>query len=160
DVLPPLFNVARSFNSLARFRKTRLGSVRRRVPGGDNITSWLVPNGGTNRSAAGGSMPEQFQEQLARAAGAYRDMEQQLLLAYVHLHTDRTGARTASLARFGNYEVRLLDVAGAARPLWIELYDHEFQSGLGGYAWSRLSKLGEAAAAAQQLIAKARQLDG
>jgi hypothetical protein len=92
------------------------------------------------------------------------DLGQRLLLAYVSLCAVHDGSRTALLARFGNYEVRLIEFTATVRPdgkpLWLELYDREFQSACDCYAWSRLSKLDEAVEAAEQLIAKAKQLHG
>ena len=99
-----------------------------------------------------------------RSTGGEQDLGQRLLLAYVSLCTVEDGLRTALLARFGNYEVRLIEFTSPKRtggkPLWLELYDREFKSAFDCYAWSRLSKLDEAVAAAEQLIAKAKQLHG
>jgi hypothetical protein len=89
--------------------------------------------------------------------------ELQLTRAYVHLchvPADRNGAKTVSLARFGNYEVRLVQLVRTrptdATPMWLELYSHETQLGIDSCCHYDLY---EAARAAEVLISTARELD-
>jgi len=79
--------------------------------------------------------------------------------AYIRLFflpEDKNGARTASLARTGNYEVRLVELSqtGSAEepPLWMELYARDIQSTIDSCSCADLE---EAVAAADQLIDRA-----
>ena len=64
-----------------------------------------------------------------------------------------------SLARFGSYEVRVIelsrDAAAGSFPVWLELYEHNTRSLLDSCGCSELE---EAVAAANELISQARQL--
>jgi len=69
------------------------------------------------------------------------------------------GCRAATLARYGSYEVRLVELLQDwqenTAPFWIELFDHENDTTIdscGGY------DLGETAAGAEALISQARLL--
>jgi hypothetical protein len=74
--------------------------------------------------------------------------------------TDHNGAKTVSLARLGNYEVRLVEFVRTcptdARPTWLELYSHETQSVIDSCCRYDID---EAVQAAEHLISIARQLD-
>ncbi len=77
-----------------------------------------------------------------------------------HAPADRNGAKTVSLARFGNYEVRLVELVrtrpGDATPIWLELYSHETQLGIDSCCRYDLD---EVVHAAEELISSARELD-
>jgi len=69
------------------------------------------------------------------------------------------GRRTASIARHGAFEVRLIEVPASLEQdtvsLWIELFDHKSQTSIdsyGGYDFE------EAASAAERLISLAKSL--
>ena len=70
------------------------------------------------------------------------------------------GSRVVSLARFGAYEVRLIELAqkgsGDLPPLWLELYSHHVQWGID--SCSAIS-FEEAVIAAEALISQARRLN-
>lgn len=89
--------------------------------------------------------------------------ELRLTRGYVELGVvpaDHNGAKTVSLARFGEYEVRLVEIVPANRadamPMWLELYSHETQSGMDS---CRCYDLEAAVQAAEELISRARTLD-
>ena len=89
--------------------------------------------------------------------------ELRLTLGYVELGVtpaDRDGTKTVSLARFGEYEVRLVEVLPANRadatPMWLELYSHETRSGIDS---CRCYDLEAAVQATEELISRARTLD-
>ena len=69
------------------------------------------------------------------------------------------GAKTVCLARFGSYEVRVIelsrDASAGSFPVWLELYEHNTRSTLDSCGCSELE---EAVAAADELITHARQL--
>jgi hypothetical protein len=70
------------------------------------------------------------------------------------------GAKAVSLARFGDYEVLLVELAQSSvtddAKLWIELYDHKLQHGLDSCGCTDIE---EATIAARELISRARQLN-
>lgn len=70
------------------------------------------------------------------------------------------GAKIVSLARFGNYEVLLVELVQGRitvdTQLWIELYDHKLQYGLDSCGCTDIE---EATIAARELISRARQLN-
>jgi hypothetical protein len=78
-------------------------------------------------------------------------------LAFVSQRGD--GAKAVSLARFGSYEVLLVELAHGRivsdTQLWIELYDHKLQHGLDSCSCTDME---EATIAARELITRARQL--
>jgi hypothetical protein len=77
-----------------------------------------------------------------------------------HAAADRIGVKPISLARFGNYEVRLVEFVRTcptdAAPMWLELYSHEAQSVIDSCC--RYS-IDETVQAAEHLISIARELD-
>jgi hypothetical protein len=79
-------------------------------------------------------------------------------LAFASQRVD--GTKTVSLARFGNYEVLLVELAQGSitddPELWIELYDHKVQHGLDSCGCTDIE---EATIAARELISRARQLN-
>jgi len=86
-----------------------------------------------------------------------------LTRAYVHARhapADHNGTKTASLARFGNYEVRLVEFVRTcptdATPMWLELYSHETQSAIDSCCRYDIDETLEAA---EHLISIARHLD-
>jgi hypothetical protein len=70
------------------------------------------------------------------------------------------GAKAVPLARFGDYEVLLVELAQGSitddAQLWIELYDHKLQYGLDSCGCTDIE---EATVAARELIFRARQLN-
>jgi hypothetical protein len=70
------------------------------------------------------------------------------------------GAKAVSLARFGDYEVLLVELAQGSitddPQLWIELYDHKLQHGLDSCGCTDIE---DATTAARELISRARQLN-
>ena len=89
--------------------------------------------------------------------------ELRLTRGYVELGVvpaDHHGAKTVSLARFGEYEVRLVEIVPANRadatPMWLELYSHETQSGMDS---CRCYDLEAAVQATEELISRARTFD-
>ena len=88
--------------------------------------------------------------------------ERRLIQAYLKLFLavqSEDGVKTVSLARFGSYEVRVIelsrDAAAGNFPLWLELYEYNTRSTLDSCGCSELE---EAVAAADELITHARQL--
>ncbi len=88
--------------------------------------------------------------------------ERRLIQAYLKLFLavqSEDGVKTVSLARFGSYEVRVIelsrDAAAGSFPVWLELYEHNTRSMLDSCGCSELE---EAVAAANELISQARQL--
>jgi hypothetical protein len=83
--------------------------------------------------------------------------------AYIELFDapiNAVGAKTASLVRFGKYEVRLIRFARAlstgALPIWLELYSHETQSVIDSCGSHDRAQALQAAA---DLASRARTLD-
>jgi hypothetical protein len=92
----------------------------------------------------------------------HRFTERRLIQAYLKLFLaaqDEDGSKTVSLARFGSYEVRVIelwhDASASGFPVWLELYEHDTHSTLDSCGCSELE---EAVAAADELISQARQL--
>ena len=87
-------------------------------------------------------------------------VEPRLVRAYTYLFVsaaDRMGAKTASLARFGNYEVRLIETNPCIDPpMWLELYARDTQSSIDSCCCHDLE---EAVNAADRLISSARELN-
>ena len=77
-----------------------------------------------------------------------------------HARADGNGAKTVSLARFGDYDVRLVEFVRARptdpTPIWLELYNHQIQSGIDSCCCCDLE---EAVHATEDLISRARELD-
>ena len=77
-----------------------------------------------------------------------------------HAPADGRDAETVALARFGKYEVRLVEFVPAnpvgATPMWLELYSHETRSPIDSY---RCYDLEAAVRATEDLISSARKLD-
>ena len=78
--------------------------------------------------------------------------------AYVGLSSvpqSETGARSVSLARCGNRELRLIELSIASHdgepPLWVELYDHDIRASIDS---CRCSDLEEAVSAAEYLLSQ------
>jgi hypothetical protein len=69
------------------------------------------------------------------------------------------GARAVRLARFGSYEVRLVELAhdpsAESFPLWLELYAHDIQTSLDSCGCEEFDV---AVSVADELIAQAREL--
>jgi hypothetical protein len=86
-------------------------------------------------------------------------VEQRIVRAYTYLFlvpTDSTGTKHVSLARFGQYEVRLLELATSdERTTWLELFARNTQTAIDSCCFGDLE---EAADAAGYLISSARQL--
>ena len=89
--------------------------------------------------------------------------ELRITRGYVHLchaPADHNGAKTVSLARFGNYEVRLVEFVRThptdATPMWLELYSHETKLGIDSCCRYDLD---EVAHAAEDFISSPRELD-
>jgi hypothetical protein len=88
---------------------------------------------------------------------------QRLTRGYVYLcyaGTDDNGAKTVSLARFGHYDVRLVEFVPTnptdPTPMWLELYSHETQCAIDS---CRCYDLEAAAQATEGLISQAKKLD-
>jgi hypothetical protein len=87
--------------------------------------------------------------------------ELRLTRAYIRLFLvpeGDDGSRTVSLARFGNYDVRLIEMptaATAVTPLWMELYAHDSQTAVDSCSCDAIE---EAVQVAEELIAQARHL--
>jgi hypothetical protein len=86
-----------------------------------------------------------------------------LLQAYVGLlraPESEDGSRTVSLARYGAFEVRLVEFrhccTSDASPFWVELYRHDTQSSLDSYLSDDLEG---AEVAAEQFTSHARVLE-
>jgi len=93
---------------------------------------------------------------------AYPPVGLRVTQAYVRLFfvpESEDGARTISLARFGNYEVRLVELVqsdGACDPpLWVELYDRNTPGSIDSCSASDLEEM---VCAAEQLLSEAKQL--
>jgi hypothetical protein len=92
-----------------------------------------------------------------------RSIEALVLQAYLQLVRVRwseSGSRSASLAKYGNYEVRLLerrsaDVADFPH-LWVELHANDIQSTIDACGCDDVEA---AAIAAEHIMSKASQLD-
>ena len=89
--------------------------------------------------------------------------ELRLTRGYVQLCVappDVDGAKTVSFARFGDYEVRLVEFVRARptdpTPMWLKLYNHQTQSGIDSCCCYDLE---EAVHATETLISRARELD-
>jgi hypothetical protein len=89
--------------------------------------------------------------------------ELRLTRGYVHLchvPADTNGAKTVSLARFGNYDVRLIEFVRTrptdATPMWLELYSHETQLGIDSCCCYDLE---EAVHSTEDFMSRARELD-
>jgi hypothetical protein len=91
-------------------------------------------------------------------------LELRLTRAYIRLlfvPEGDDGARTVTLARFGQQEVRMIELSDASRantaPLWIELFDHDDRRSIDSCACHELE---EAVQAAEQLMRRASQVAG
>jgi hypothetical protein len=75
-----------------------------------------------------------------------------------HLTEGKNGERAVSLARFGDYDVRLVELSqtSCAPPLWMELYAHDTGSTIDSCSCHEFE---EAAAAAEHLISQAKCLN-
>ena len=86
-------------------------------------------------------------------------VEQRVVRAYTYLFlvpADNTGTKHVSLARFGQYEVRLLELEVADdRTTWLELFARNTQTAIDSCCFRDLE---EATDAAGHLISSARQL--
>jgi len=96
------------------------------------------------------------------AAGCWRICERRLVQAYLKLFLVAPGAdgvKIVPLARFGAYEVRLVEFAAAladeVSPLWLELYAHDQACSLDSCGCDALD---DAVNAADALIARAKAL--
>jgi hypothetical protein len=88
--------------------------------------------------------------------------EARLIRAYLALFLIpwQDGARSVRLARFGAYEVRLVEfehdcLSGEGFPLWLELFAHDIQMSIDSRGCDEFD---EAVGAADELIAKASEL--
>jgi hypothetical protein len=88
--------------------------------------------------------------------------ERRLIQAYLKLFLAAQGddgAKTVCLARFGSYEVRVIelwrDASAGSFPVWLELYEYNTRSTLDSCGCPEIE---EAVAAADELIMQARQL--
>jgi hypothetical protein len=89
--------------------------------------------------------------------------ELRLTRGYVQLciaPPDAEGAKTISFARFGHYDVRLIEFMPAnpidPTPIWLELYSHETQCAIDS---CRCYDLEAAVQATEGLISQAKKLD-
>ncbi len=107
--------------------------------------------------------PRSNEQQDQVASMAQIDLvEQRVVRAYTYLFlvpADSTGTKSVSLARFGQYEVRLLEMAIAndRTTTWLELFARNTQTAIDGGCFRDLE---EAADVAGHLISSARQLHG
>jgi hypothetical protein len=71
----------------------------------------------------------------------------------------KDGTRTISLARYGAFEVRLIELpdyhSSDASPSWLELYRHDTNTSVDSY---RCDELDEAETAAEHLVSSASEL--
>jgi hypothetical protein len=88
--------------------------------------------------------------------------ERRLIRAYLApslVPAGEDGARIVSLARFGGYEVRLVevtqDLSAEIPPLWLELYSHGIGSPLDSCGCDEFE---EAVLAADEFVAQAKEL--
>ena len=93
---------------------------------------------------------------------AYPPVGLRVTQAYVRLFfvpESEDGARTITLARFGNYEVRLVELVQSDGtcdpPLWVELYDRNIPGSIDSCSASDLEEM---VCAAEQLLSEAKQL--
>jgi hypothetical protein len=91
-----------------------------------------------------------------------RSIEALVLQAYLQLVRvpwNEVGSRCTSLAKYGNYEVLLLERMSADADhfphLWVELYAHDLQASIDG---SGCDDIEAAAIAAEQIMSQARQM--
>jgi hypothetical protein len=89
-------------------------------------------------------------------------IELRLTRAYISLllvPTDEEGLRTVSLARYGKYDVRLVESALTpavdTQKLWVDLYAHDVHARIDRCS---VNDLDEAVAAAKYLISRAKTL--
>ena len=88
-------------------------------------------------------------------------LERRIVQSYVWIlraPKDIDGLQSASLARHGAYEVRLIELSGMPQsdtPFWIELFDHRNKFGLDSYGGDDIE---EAAVVAQDMISQAELL--
>jgi hypothetical protein len=72
----------------------------------------------------------------------------------------KDGTRTITLARYGAFEVRLIELQGRrssdASLSWLELYRHDIDTSVDSY---RCDDLDEAETAAEHLVSSARELN-
>ena len=84
----------------------------------------------------------------------------QTYLQLSHIAWDHNGARSASLARHGNYEVRMVEFLPTGRPdfrhLWIELHDVSGQTLIDSAGCDELDDA--TIAAAEKFISQAEDL--
>ena len=82
--------------------------------------------------------------------------------AYIRLlfvSADADGSRAISLARFGDYDCRLVELPwteAVEAPLWVELYDHVDQTSIDS---CRCCDLDQMVYSAIQYMARAKQLN-
>jgi hypothetical protein len=85
--------------------------------------------------------------------------ERQIIRAYLALFlvpTGEDGSKVAPLARFGAYEVRLVEFTGDGGPLlWLELYAHDIHCSLDSFGCDTFD---EAVMGAEELVAQAQEL--
>jgi hypothetical protein len=85
--------------------------------------------------------------------------ERQIIRSYLALFlvpTGQDGSKVAPLARFGAYEVRLVEFTKDGGPLlWLELYAHDIHCSLNSFGCDTVD---DAVAAADELIAEAHEL--
>jgi hypothetical protein len=98
----------------------------------------------------------------ARKTGATNLMERYFITAYLSLFVmpaKQDGSKIAALARFGTYEVRLVEFPGDAcdetPPLWVELYRYDLCSVIDSF---RCDDFDEAVMAAETFILRAKAL--
>jgi hypothetical protein len=90
--------------------------------------------------------------------------DQRVARAYIRLllaPKGQDGSKTVSLARFGQYEVRLVELSqidsADAALFWMELYAHDVQLAVDSCGCHELE---EAVIAAEELVSQARRLNG
>lgn len=91
-----------------------------------------------------------------------RSVETLVMQAYLQLVLvawDESGSRAISLAKYGNYEVRLLEVKSAdpveMPHLWVELYGNDVQAPIDACGCDDIEA---AAMAAEHVMSQAKQL--
>jgi hypothetical protein len=99
---------------------------------------------------------------ISRMPSLWLSTEQKLIRAYLALHVvarDDDGTRSAPLARFGSYEVRLCEPPTEAAletfPVWMELYCHERRMTIDSCGRDELDN---AVASADEFIERAKML--
>jgi hypothetical protein len=108
-------------------------------------------------------MPKAFRGSVVCKSYGNKISELRIARAYIRLllvPEGKDGERAVSLARIGDYEVRIVEVSQSSAadvpPLWMELYAHDVQSAIDSCSCHEFE---EAAAAAEHLISQAKGMN-